>query len=252
MDLDGVLVANRKAVSASFDGLDAVSKHSLPEQVFRTLRDGLMSGRFAPGQRVPLRSIAAALGTSTMPAREAVNRLVTLGALILLPNRRVSVPALSAQRYRDLATTRMIVESSAAEAATTLLADADIELLCDIHRRIRKCLADLPKPAAHQQYLNLNRQFHFTIYAANGSELLMTVIETLWLQVGPYLNLTLEDSREWFKTDQHLPILKALQSRAPLRVKQAVREKIDHSAKFMLTHKKLENLADIQNHNVSG
>src|SRR5690606_18870578 len=84
-----------KEMDSAFDGVDPISRLSLPEQAFRSLRDALMAGRFAPGQPVPLRSIALAMGISTMPVREAVNRLVATGALELPPNRRFRVPVVS-------------------------------------------------------------------------------------------------------------------------------------------------------------
>jgi DNA-binding GntR family transcriptional regulator len=216
------------------EGLATVSKMSLPDQVFTALRDGLMSGRFAPGQRVPLRAIADAMGTSTMPVREAVNRLVTIGALEALPSRRVSVPSISEQRYQDLASARMIVESSAAETATPRLVETDLADLVNTHEQMRNVLTGDRSFEAVQQYLILNKRFHFRLYERAGSSVVMSIIENLWIQAGPYLNLTLEDTGAWFTTDQHLPILNAVQKGDPLAVKKAVHNNIDHAAKFIL------------------
>ncbi len=228
-----------------FEGMSAVSKLSLPDQVFNSLRDALMSGRFAPGQRVPLRTIATALGTSTMPVREAVNRLVAMGALEFLPNRRVSVPALSSRRYGDLAAARVIIESSAAEAAASLLSDAQIDELTLVHAQMRACLAQLDKPEAAQTFLDLNKRFHFIVYAVNESETLMSIIESLWLQVGPYLNLVLKDSKDWFTTDQHGPLLEALQQRDARKAKITMHDNIEYAAKFMLVNNRLEAVRQI-------
>ena len=216
------------------EGLATVSKMSLPDQVFAALRDGLMSGRFAPGQRIPLRAIADAMGTSTMPVREAVNRLVTIGALEALPSRRVSVPAISEQRYRDLASARMIVESSAAEAATARLLPADLDDLAATHAEMRAMLTGERTFETVQRYLILNKRFHFRLYERAASAIVMAIIENLWLQAGPYLNLTLEDSGAWFTTDPHLPILRAVRAGDPAAVKEAVRTNIDHAARFIL------------------
>ena len=226
-----------------FEGLPVVNKISMPEQVFQTLRAALISGRFEPGQRIPLRTIAAAVGTSTMPAREAVNRLIALGALVLLPNRRVSVPTLTRQKYRDLATARMILEGAAAEAAVANLGDADIDELAHIHRQMRQALRHVEEAYGHAAYLDLNQRFHFLIYETNASSTLTGLIETLWLQVGPYLNLTLNGSREWFKSDQHLPILDAIRCRDAGAAGQAVRENIGNAAEFVLSSGKLDALS---------
>ena len=170
-------------------------------------------------------------------------RLVAMGALELLPNRRVSVPMLSAARYQEIATTRIIIESSAAEAATPLLGEEDLARLSAVHGEMRRKLDGADTPAAQQAFLALNKQFPFIIYSANDSAILMTIIESLWLQVGPYLNLHLKDSRDWFTSDQHLPILEALKARDASVVKRAVRDNIDYATRFMLVNERLNHIS---------
>src|SRR5690606_8055985 len=108
----------------------------LPEQVFRSLRDALMAGRFAPGQPVPLRSIALAMGIITMPVREAVNRLVATGALELPPNRRFRVPVVSPERYRDLTRAKVLIESSLAEENFDLITQKELNELESLHAQM--------------------------------------------------------------------------------------------------------------------
>ncbi len=227
---------------SSFDGLASVTKLSLPDQVFATLRDALMCGRFAPGQRIPLRTIAAALGTSTMPAREAVNKLVAMGALELLPNRRVSVPATSAKRYKDILTARITIEPAAAEAATPLIAGAEIDELAAMHAEMKKVLRNLEIPGAAQRYMELDKSFFFKIYAANNSSILMAIIESLWVKSGPFLNIMLKDSRDWFTNDSIEPIIAALRSRDPARTRAAVHHSLLHAANFVLENNKLDEI----------
>ena len=64
-------------------------------RVYRALARGLMAGMFSPGEAVTLRILARRLGTSAMPVREAVSRLIAERALVLLPNRSVIVPRMS-------------------------------------------------------------------------------------------------------------------------------------------------------------
>ena len=67
---------------------------TLGTQVYDALRDLLIAGGLAPGERLSLRTVAERLGTSMMPAREAVSRLVADEALEVLPNRAVRVPVI--------------------------------------------------------------------------------------------------------------------------------------------------------------
>lgn len=226
--------------SPSFDGLGSVSKVSLPDQVFATLRDALMSGRFAPGQRIPLRTIAAALGTSTMPAREAVNRLVAMGALEFLPNRRVSVPISSAIRYQDIMTARIIVESAAAEAAALLISDAEIEELVAMHLEMHTLFLNIDAPEVATRYMEFEKLFFFKIYSIVRSPTLMTVIESFWLKTGPFLNIVIKDSRGWFRDDPIKPIVDALRTRNPVEAKSAVHFNLENAANFVMNNNKLD------------
>ena len=51
--------------------LKAIEQETMADKVYRQLREALMSGRFAPGQALSLRSVAEAVGSSTMPVRAA-------------------------------------------------------------------------------------------------------------------------------------------------------------------------------------
>jgi DNA-binding GntR family transcriptional regulator len=221
--------------AASFEGISSVTKLSLPDQVFNSLRDALMSGRFAPGQRVPLRSIASALGTSTMPAREAVNRLISIGALELLPNRRVAVPILSAERYREIAVARGIIEPAAAERATLQLSDADLQILSGMHQKMAELVKQIDQEGAAQERMKLDKAFFFKVYSANGSPVLMSTIESFWIKTGPYLNILMEGiaKKLWFNGDRVKPVLDALLNRDPEEVRRAVFSNIQTAFEYV-------------------
>lgn len=67
-------------------GESILSPRSLQQRIYENLRRELIEGRFAPGQTLSLRRIASASGVSPMPVREAVKRLISEGAIELLPN----------------------------------------------------------------------------------------------------------------------------------------------------------------------
>ncbi len=57
--------------------------NTMQESAYQQLRDALMSGRLQPGQRVSIRSPAAAMNTSPMPVREPLKRLEAQSALVM-------------------------------------------------------------------------------------------------------------------------------------------------------------------------
>ena len=96
------------------------------DQVYEAIRQALITGRIAPGKGVSLRSLAAELGVSPMPVRDAVRRLAAERALAINPaNKRLSVPSLTADRLEQLSLARLWVEPELA-ARAALNADASL------------------------------------------------------------------------------------------------------------------------------
>src|SRR5215204_92865 len=103
-----------------------IERVTLAERVYAELRDLLMAGELAPGQKMSLRSVAETLGVSMMPVREAVSRLVADQSLEVLPNRAVRVPLMNLARFRELTTVRLAVAGFAAEPAARSRVEADL------------------------------------------------------------------------------------------------------------------------------
>src|SRR6266498_2055416 len=94
---------------------------NLQQRVYESLRASLIGGLFAPGEALSLRRIAAANGVSPMPVREAVKRLISEGAIELLPNRRIAVSKLRRRDFIELTRVREMLEGHAAELASARL-----------------------------------------------------------------------------------------------------------------------------------
>ena len=154
----------------------------LRENAYFALRDAFTRGAFAPGDTLSLRVLAEQLGVSMTPVREAVRRLVAEGALIDTPSRTLMVPPFDARRAADLMAARLALEHLVLDQAMTRIDAAGIDALEAILTRAK----DGP---AHVPDLIANHDFHFTLYRQSGSEVLVPVIEALWLQYGAYLNL---------------------------------------------------------------
>ncbi len=185
------------------------SKGSLQAQAYRELRRGLMVGAFVPGQAVSLRTVAERLGTSPMPVRDAVNRLIAERALQMLPNRSVVVPVLSRDEFSELTMMRQLLEGQATEQAC---AHATPELVGSLRRLNDKLLSDIESRNA-PKILESHQQFHFAIYRASNYRLMLPMIESLWLQVGPVMNISVTASPLQWDAAHHAGILDAMNIR---------------------------------------
>ncbi len=164
---------------------------SLRQQVYASLREALTMGRFAPGQKVTFRYVAGVLGVSLTPVREALRRLVAEGAFEMNPNRSVRVPLMTRDKVLELRDIRMELEGLAAAKASLAATRPQI---AEIRRAAREILVARTRgdSATDRQKV---REFHFAVYAAAAQPTLLRLIEGLWLQTGPYMNLLISSSR---------------------------------------------------------
>jgi DNA-binding GntR family transcriptional regulator len=171
------------ARTVSSASLAPIARETVQERVYRELRKALIYGKFDPGQTLTIHELANSLRTSTMPVRDALARLVSEQALEAMPNRSVRVPLIDAGRIDDLLRARVVIEGSALELAAPRLTHDDFEALRATNRDYIRAVAKRGRGAI-EGALEANRRFHFRLYEASGSAVLLPIIESLWLQSG--------------------------------------------------------------------
>ena len=205
----------------------AATAHS---RVYAGLKAALMKGDFLPGERLVVRIIAEQFETSPMPVREALHRLISEEALINHANRGVIVPAVDGAMISDLVRVRSSIEGSATEWAASTITGAELTSLEDIDRRMHRS-AEMGDTS---DFLSLNRDFHFGIYRAARSKLILPIIERLWLRAGPWLNLIRKGATIGLDLDHHAELLDALRRSDGARARRALVADIGDAADVML------------------
>lgn len=161
--------------------IERVEHQTMQERVYNQLRKSFLNSRFLPGQTLTMRGLAELTGTSVQPVREALQRLCAEGALEWLPNTAFRVPDIDPERYRELWQIRMLLEGYSTRLAATSIPAATITRLAQINREMR----DAMRRADGETVLRLNRDFHFAIYEASNSPVLVSLIEMIWMQISP-------------------------------------------------------------------
>jgi len=214
---------------------------TLGERVHTELRELLMSGELAPGQKMSLRSVAETLGVSMMPVREAVSRLVADQSLEVLPNRAVRVPLMTCSRFKELTTVRLAVEGFAAEEAARSRTEADLEAMRNYEGAFLAEARSLDPQA--DRAVRTNKEFHFAVYRATGLPTLVGIIEGLWLKIGPVLNFDLKASPERLRTggatEHHRRLLAAVKAGDAAAARQALADDIQGAASFIESTRRL-------------
>jgi DNA-binding GntR family transcriptional regulator len=97
--------------------LAAIERTTLNDLAYDRLKRAILSGHIEQGMTLTLRQLAADLGTSMMPVREAVTRLSAEQALMVIPNRGICIPPLGAAEATDLWNLRINLEGEATAQA---------------------------------------------------------------------------------------------------------------------------------------
>ncbi|WP_343554216.1 GntR family transcriptional regulator [Pantoea sp.] len=164
--------------------MDKAQRLSLTAQVESTLRSALIVGKLKPGARLVTRDLAAQLGTSITPVREALLRLVSAGALDATPAAAFLVPEISHQRFVEITLIRKQLEGLAVRSATPFVGKKQISELKKLCVRFMQAKQSGDAEAA----LAANRAFRFTLYGYAQMPTLEALIEQLWVQIGPCFN----------------------------------------------------------------
>jgi DNA-binding GntR family transcriptional regulator len=202
----------------------------LRENAYFALRDAFTRGAFAPGDVVSLRQLAEQLGVSMTPVREAVRRLVAEGALADTPSRTLMVPAFDARRARDLLAARLALEHLVLDRAMDRIDRAGIDRLEAILSAAKTQPGRLPD-------LVTNHDFHFALYRLAESDVLLPMVEALWLQYGAYLNLIIQlpGPREIPEHIHHQELVAALRAGDRTAAHAALEADITRSFNFLLS-----------------
>lgn len=154
---------------------------SLGELAYNRLRQSIVGGQFEPGAKLTVRSVADALGVSTTPARDAINRLIVDGALINKGPRTVVIPEMTMEGLDEVTKIRLELEGLAAFEAANHCKDEDISFLEAVQIRLNEALDQ----RNYKEVLDMNKAFHFRIYERSGMTRLVAIIESLWVRIGP-------------------------------------------------------------------
>ncbi|MCC5968592.1 MAG: GntR family transcriptional regulator [Pararhodobacter sp.] len=187
------------------------------EATYRRLRDMVLFGNMAPGQKVTIQGITQSLQAGMTPVREAIRRLTAEGALELHENRRVSVPRLTPSQLDEIAFARLALEPRLAQMAMIRMRSEDIDALAAIDSEIDTAI----EAEDVHRYLAGNFRFHFAIYEMAAAPILLSLTQSLWLRFGPSLRVVIE-SEASIGPDRHRDAVAAMRGQDARALSEAV------------------------------
>lgn len=218
----------------SISELQTLEHHNLGEIVYRKLSEALMRGRFEPDTRLTIRELAASLGTSVTPVRDALLRLIQDDALIQKNPRDIRVPVLDQKRYEEIRSIRVRLEGLAAKQAAECAGKQDITRLWKLVEDNEKAM----KNCHWADALAMNHMFHSTLVEIAAMPVLNTIINRLWLQMGPLIADAYQHGGRAM-IDDHYKIVEAIESRDANAAEMAVVHDILTASDLIISRIKL-------------
>ena len=205
------------------------NKATVQNLVYQEMRRALMTGVFIPGAKVTLRGVSEQIGTSMMPVREAINRLVAERALEVAGTRQVIVPVMSAEKFEEITFWRIQLEGEATrEAARHVMP----KLIADLET-VNAHMIEAAEKDRRELLLPLNYDFHFLIYKWARSEIMLPMIESLWLQAGPFTFFSTPSPKALWNAKHHRDIIRSLKARNGDAAAKAITRDIQNTADFL-------------------
>lgn len=204
--------------AATAEDLLAESEPALHASIYDELRRRMITGKIMPGIGLSTRGLALEMGVSQMPVRDALSRLAAEGAVQIRSKRKIEVPAMTADRFQDLLSCRLLLEPEAAVQALPHISPALLKRLREIDATLDAAMESGDVIA----YMECNFEFHFTIYRANKRPTLNRLIEPLWLQFGPFMRVVYGRYGTANLVDQHRKALDAIEKSDAESLRKAI------------------------------
>lgn len=171
----------------------------LADQVYDVLREAIINGELPAGSRLRIRDVAAQVGTSVMPVREAIRRLEEGGFAQREPHKGAIVKGLTLEELVHVYAVRKILEREAARLGSERITPQDCDRMEAEYELIKSSLAE----ERAEDHLRHDEALLTILYEASGNPVLVSSIRNLWLQCRAYkmvgIKATLESakSNEW-------------------------------------------------------
>lgn len=214
--------------------MEAIEVLPIRVRVTAILRKALMAGEYQPGEELSLTEVAAKLGVSRTPVREAFQTLAGEGLLELRMNRGAVVVGIDESTIRDHFDLRILLECEAVRRA--ILDNMDVTDLLVLQEKAER------GGLSEEQYRSYNQTIHTSIWKHAGNKKLYDLLVAMWN--GPSASVSGRDPDHEAKSiREHRQLLTFIQAQDINRARTAMRIHLERSmnnivASFRAAHTK--------------
>lgn len=197
----------------------------LRDVVFNTLRQAILRGELAPGERLMEIQLAERLGVSRTPIREAIRKLELEGLVLMIPRKGAEVANISETSLREVLEVRRSLEELAIELACQRITEEELREL----ELAENVFAEAIRKGDIMTIAESDERYHDVIYQATENSRLVQILSNLREQMYRYRLEYIKDAdKRQILIVEHEHILRALKAHNIAEAKGAVREHIDN------------------------
>lgn len=204
----------------------------LRDVVFHTLREAILKGDLKPGERLMELQLAAKLGVSRTPIREAIRMLEQEGLAVTVPRRGAEVAKMTEKDMQDVLQVREALDELAASIACELITEAEME-------QLEQAAADFETATETKDVKRIadtDMVFHDIIYHATRNPKLVNILNNLREQMYRYRVEYLKDEENYpVLLKEHREILAGFKERNTGMVTDSMRKHVENQAAAVKT-----------------
>lgn len=210
-----------------------INKARISDQVYDYLRGEILTGRFAPGQRLNLEELVERLKISKMPVKEAIGRLAVEGLLDVQAQRGTFVSRIDPRELQETFAVRCALEVLAGELAVEHIKKSDLE-------KLNKLIAEMEQSTSQTdvgRHLELNFQFHGLLVELSDNRKLIEMYHRLRTPIqiaGIHYRSETWVERVAQEQKEHRAIVRALQQKDAEAVTRAIRAHLKRGGTSLL------------------
>ena len=199
----------------------------LRDVVFNTLREAILKGELKPGERLMELQLAAKLGVSRTPIREAIRMLEQEGLAVTIPRKGAEVARMTEKDMEDVLEIREALDEHAAKIACTRMTEDQLKQL----ETIKETFVESTRSHDVKRIAEADVSFHDVIYEATGNPKLVSMLNNLREQIYRYRVEYLKEEKNYpTLIGEHEAIVEALYARNQDEVVRAMHTHIENQA----------------------
>ena len=209
----------------------------LRDVVFNTLRQAILKGELAPGERLMEIQLAQKLGVSRTPIREAIRKLELEGLVLMIPRRGAEVARISEKSLKDVLEVRRSLEELAIELACQRMTEEDMQALEEAQKAFKAAI----EQGDAMKIAETDEAYHDVIYYSTRNKRLVQILNNLREQMYRYRFEYIKDfSQHERLVEEHKVIYESIVKKDKETASNMAKVHIDNQKKAIIRQIRLE------------